>query len=294
VASTAANKLRTDDDRLWLPAFELGVKTAAGTEVKPDRYPRRSSPGPGWVIIKDFSTYRKTLLNDILIRTADPFIMNSKGYIFCVGGIMAPGVDLDKQLRGLVVSRGTVRLRKGLESSLVLATGDVIVEEMNYSTIISDGDVRLIASVQSLIIARGKVVVEGHSEQNTIFAGGTVTLKKPYVNSEGLRRKIDWEDHVQSGVSRPLGFITFFELSTVGVDVSVSDKAVKVVAVEMGRPFDHAGVWVGDVISEVNGKKPQSAESLRRLLRDALAIGDATVKLQRGDKTVTVKVSLPE
>jgi hypothetical protein len=33
---------------------------------------------------------------------------------------------------------------------------------------------------------------------------------------------------------------------------------------------------------------------LRRLLRDALAIGDATVTLKRGDKTETVKVTLPE
>jgi S1-C subfamily serine protease len=53
-------------------------------------------------------------------------------------------------------------------------------------------------------------------------------------------------------------------------------------------------VWVGDIIAEVNGKKPEAAESLRRLLRDALAVGDATVKLNRGGKSVTVKVSLPE
>lgn len=44
----------------------------------------------------------------------------------------------------------------------------------------------------------------------------------------------------------------------------------------------------------MNGQKPDSPEALRRLLRDALAIGDATVKLQRGEKTETVKVSLPE
>ncbi len=54
------------------------------------------------------------------------------------------------------------------------------------------------------------------------------------------------------------------------------------------------GVKAGDVVTEVNGKKPDSPESLRRLLRAALAIGVATVKLQRGDKTETVKVTLPE
>jgi hypothetical protein len=294
VASTAAIKWKAQDDRLWLPAFELGVKTAAKTEAKAGVYPLRSSPGPAWVTIKDFSTYRKTLLNDILIRTADPFTIDSKGYLFCIGGIMASGVDLDKQLRGLIVSRGTVRLRKGLEGSLVLATGDAIVEGMHGSTIICDGDVQPIASVGSLIIARGNVVIEGHSQENTIIAGGTVTLKKPHRDSDQLRRKVDREDHVQSGVLRPLGFITFFELSTVGVEVKVEDKAVQVTAVAEGKPFADAGVRVGDIITDVNAKKPDSAESLRRLLRDALAIGDATVKLNRGGKTMTVKVSLPE
>ena len=51
---------------------------------------------------------------------------------------------------------------------------------------------------------------------------------------------------------------------------------------------------VGDVVAAVNGTKPDSAESLRRLLRDALALGDATVTLKRGDTTETVKVSLPD
>jgi hypothetical protein len=35
-------------------------------------------------------------------------------------------------------------------------------------------------------------------------------------------------------------------------------------------------------------------DALRCLLRDALVICDATVKLKRGDKNETVKVSLPE
>jgi S1-C subfamily serine protease len=76
--------------------------------------------------------------------------------------------------------------------------------------------------------------------------------------------------------------------------VGAVDKAVQVAAIEKGKPFDHAGVWVGDIVAEVNGKKPDSAESLRRLLRDALAIGDATVKLQRRGNTKTVKISLPD
>ena len=45
---------------------------------------------------------------------------------------------------------------------------------------------------------------------------------------------------------------------------------------------------------DVGGKKPTDAESLRRLLRDALALGDAAVKLKRDTDTHSVKVALPE
>src|SRR5262249_35184595 len=110
------------------------------------------------------------------------------------------------------------------------------------------------------------------------------------------RRKYKWVERVevQEKVPRPLGYVTFFELSTVGVEVKEADGVVKVTAVEEGKPFAKARVKAGDVITAVNGKKPESAESLRRLLRDALAVGDATVTLRRGDKTETVTVALPE
>ena len=42
---------------------------------------------------------------------------------------------------------------------------------------------------------------------------------------------------------------------------------------------------VGDIITELNGKKLDSAESLQRLLRDAA---------RRSDKTETINISLPE
>ena len=48
------------------------------------------------------------------------------------------------------------------------------------------------------------------------------------------------------------------------------------------------------VVESVNGATPESAESLRRLLRDALAVGDATVKVKRGETVHTLRVVLPE
>ena len=155
--------------------------------------------------------------------------------------------------------------------------------------IVCDGDVTLTEGhiTDPLIVARGNITAQS-AVTTVLMAGGKVTLGKPRerwlkVGATSSRRS-----------SRIRSAITFFELSTVGVEAKVIDKAVQVTAVTDGKPFAKAGVKVGDIILEVNGKKPDSPESLRRLLRDALAIGDATVKLQRGDKTETVKVSLPE
>ena len=55
-----------------------------------------------------------------------------------------------------------------------------------------------------------------------------------------------------------------------------------------------AGIRVKDAITAVNGRKPKSPESLRELLRDAQAIGDATITLKRGGATETVKIALPD
>ena len=85
---------------------------------------------------------------------------------------MAAGVDMRKSCRGLIISRGPVRGPGELENSLVIATGDVDIAGMGKSAIICDGDVHLSGIECCLIIARGNVVVDGHSLQNTIIAGG--------------------------------------------------------------------------------------------------------------------------
>jgi S1-C subfamily serine protease len=115
-----------------------------------------------------------------------------------------------------------------------------------------------------------------------------VGAKRLLVELEAARVEIKEKE------SNPLNFITFFELRRVGLEVKAADGAVRVSAVAAGKACEKAGVKAGDTILEVNGKKPADAEALRRLLRDALAVGDAAVKLQRGNDTLTVKLALPE
>jgi hypothetical protein len=290
VAATVASKLKTEDDRLWLPAFDLGVATAAKAELKGGYLPQG---GPAWV--KHFPTYRTNILNNTMIRTDGVFSRRKRDYFIFYGAVLAAGVDEPQSVKGLIVSRGTVRVGKSLDNSLVLATGEVIVgESMHGSAVICDGNLRVKGMEGCFVIARGDVIVDGWGLGNTVIAGGTAAFKKPVPLPNQQTIPKDRENRILEKVNTPLGFITFFELATVGVEVKVAEKGVQVAAIEMGKPFADAGGRVGDTITEVNGMKPDSAESLRRLLRDALAIGDATVKLNRDGKVETVKVSLAE
>jgi membrane-associated protease RseP (regulator of RpoE activity) len=162
-----------------------------------------------------------------------------------------------------------------MQSVVLVCDGDVSVAEQHIG--------------QSVVVARGNITAPWGADNIVLMAGGKVTYEnKGKVGEDGKSYQVIVEDKPNT-----LG-ITFFELSTVGVEVKVADSTLRVSAVAEGKPFAKAGIRAGDTITEVNGKKPDSAESLRRLLRDALALGDVTVTLRRGEKTETVKVSLPE
>jgi hypothetical protein len=312
VASTAALKLKPEDERLWAPAAKLGAKAVALAGMKDDRKPR----GPA--AARDFPTYRAKL-NPGFVRTRDVYTRpkaDAKGNRVSVypTAIQAAGVRGEHMLVGLVVSRGPVAAKGSVNESLVLATGDVDAEGgIVNSVVICDGDVRTPLATTSLIIARGEIEVKGRVSASTLIAGRTATvgelpaeqqrpipladpndpdavanMKRRLVNLEMVRVEVKEKE------PNPFGFITFFELHRVGLEVKAADGAVTVAKVAAGKPSDKAGFEVGDVVLDVNGKKPADAESLRRLLRDALAVGDAAVKLKRGDKTESVKLSLPE
>ena len=165
-----------------------------------------------------------------------------------------------------------------------------IWERSDSSVIVCDGDVHVARRdiSQSLVIARGNISVQGGVSCSVLVAGGKVTIGNPF-KLEPERFNVVAEREVKA-----LGFVTFFELSTVGIEVKVVDKTVTVGTLAAGKPCAQAKLKVGDTLLTVNSKKFESAESLRRALRDALAVGDATVTFRRGDKTETATVVLPD
>ncbi|MCI0705316.1 MAG: PDZ domain-containing protein [Planctomycetia bacterium] len=248
-------------------------------------------------VFGDFPAYRRGS-NPRLIRTdgvhvREPFDATGEPLRVVPEVIQAAGVACPRGITGVIVSRGDVSAKTGIGMSLILANGNVTTgNDISSSIVICDGDVLVPGNVlTSLIIARGNIKIGGCGTQNTLLAGGSITIAKP---PPFVPVPKSTENIVKENEPNALGFITFFELSRIGLEVKAADDAVKVAAIADGKPAEKAGVKVGDTILEVNGKKPLDAESLRRLLRDALAVADATVKLKRGDKTEMVKVALPE
>jgi len=296
VASTAATDYKANDLRLWVPAYELGVRVVEKAEMTGDRKPQG---GATW--FKDFSTYCSAYPSLRFTRSTTTFDGPAHGAGGNQNAIQSAGVTTPDTLYALVVSRGSV-VAASFSASLILANGDLRSRyDISNSVVICDGDVRLKGDVQkSLVVARGNITVGGTASASTLVAGGTVTIATPpeparRVANPLLQRELDsYKVVVEEKVAKPLGYITFFELSAVGVEVAEAGGAVRVTKVAGDRPFAAAGARAGDVVAAVSGKKPDGAESLRRLLRDSLALGNATVTLKRGEATVTVTVALPD
>jgi hypothetical protein len=287
VAATAVWDLKPDDPRLWQPAMSLGhVLLPKGKMTGP----RTPSGCPTTLArldaLKRVCNLSFTRQNEVYEYRSQP---NDR--VPCYqGGVQSAGVTAEGLWYGVVVSRGDVHVKSGIKASVVFVNGNVTADSMSGSVVVCDGDVEVGPLTVTLVIARGNITVRRGALGSTLVAGGKITVH----NQELRNLDVGQFNILEEKMANPLSFITFFELSTVGLEVKAADKAVQVSAVAAGKPCDKAGLRAGDTILEVSGKKPTDAESLRRLLRDALAIGDATVKLRRGDKTETAKVVLPE
>jgi len=314
VAAVPALKMKADDLRQWEPAVDFGrklIERAGMTKyTKPQNTPSSSKDFAGFLARTGDLDFKRTA--ETYFRP-DPEALIPPRASLCEA-IQAPGVIDPEGSMGicncLILSRDSVR-SNSIQHSVVFVNGDVTAKNVMLSNVIvCDGDVTVIKEFidQSVIVARGNITAkEGHSNI-VLMAGGKITVenKDDLIKSMNAKPKpgggIDDAEaaeramnlyHIAEDKPNTLG-VVFFELSTVGVEVKVADEAVRVGAVAKSKPGEKAGLKVGDVILDVNGRKPDSAESLRRLLRDGLAVGDALVTVRRGDKTETVKIALPE
>jgi hypothetical protein len=289
VAASVAWDLKPDDDRLWQPAWAFGRRLIEKAELKAARKPHGNP-----CLLPDLATHWK--LHKPRFTRVDEFYtcpdpqQETPPRLLRNVSIHAAGVQSPKGIYGIVVSRGSVETGTAIQTSVILANGDVTAVTGMYSVVIvCDGDVTVTDDHigPAVVVARGNITARRGAATSVLVAGGKVTLGEKRFNKEHLFNVI------KEDTAGALG-ITFFELSTVGLEVKIAGGAVTVAKVAAGGAGEKAGLKAGDVILDVGGKKPADVETLRRLLRDALAIGDASMKLKRGDGTETVKIALQE
>ncbi|HKB42022.1 MAG TPA: PDZ domain-containing protein, partial [Gemmataceae bacterium] len=93
----------------------------------------------------------------------------------------------------------------------------------------------------------------------------------------------------------PLGFVRFFDPSSVGINVEKTDSGVKVKDAPKEKPFGAAGLLSGDFIVALDGKEPKDPETFRRLLRPrAVNNEEMLFCIRRGNETLEIKVRVPE
>jgi hypothetical protein len=289
VAATAAWKLKADDLHMWEPAVDLGRDLIKRAELRADDKPLRTPSS-----YKDFATF--------VDRNKLGFKRMSETYFrpdpdkaippipFYREAIQAPGVvDPTGIAYCLILSQGDVQGGLGISASVVFANGDVTVQNLLQDVVIvCDGDVTVAGRLicQAVIVARGNISAPS-AAACVLVAGGKVAVE----NKKAIKDRNP--NCILENQSKMLG-LTFFELAQVGLKVKAADKTVTVDAITARSGAEKAGLKAGDVVVEAHGKKPTDAESLRRLLRDALAVGDATVKVQRGNESLLLKLVLPD
>ena len=287
VANSSVWELPASEERLWLPTFELGKRVAEQGKL---RWPLEHKGG------SDFTTFLAGY-DPTLMKTETPFReppavgKNKLGACRRIA-IVSPEVTTTRTISdSLVISRGLVQ-SKGVGWSVIFANGDVLCDDdLTNAVVISGGDIRLKRlNKDSVLIARGNITAPV-ALGCTLLAGGTIT----FTEKKWTPQDPNLQNIVKEGESKPLGFITFFELSQIGLEATDKDKAVRVAKFTDASPLRKAGVAVGDVVMKVNGTPVATAEELRRALRDATATkGEATLNVGRDGKATDIRVPLPD
>jgi hypothetical protein len=169
-----------------------------------------------------------------------------------------------------------------MSQSVLFSNGSVQLGRVSDSLVVCDGDCTVGIVSNSLIIARGTVCCRSEIVNSRIITCGDA----PEVIPEHLSNSkvVGKEPH-------PLGFVKFFEPTSVGIRVASADGGARVKEVAKGQRFAAAGLRTDDLVTAVNGTAVTDAETFRRLLRAGLAGEDEMVlKVSRADKFLEVRV----
>jgi hypothetical protein len=178
-----------------------------------------------------------------------------------------------------------------LQRCVVFANGDIKVGDKDWpgvidgSLLVCDGDVAASVVSDSILLAAGSVSIGGGARNSAIVSGGTVRVD---VEFPGARAK---NSLIQEHQRDPLHCVHFFDPAKAGIEVKACRNGLRVVGIAAALAFGRAGVRQGDEVMAVDGRKVDSAEAFRRVLRRRM--GDSNpvlLDLRREDKPLRIEV----
>jgi hypothetical protein len=180
--------------------------------------------------------------------------------------------------RSVILCRGGFQ-NGDLYSSHLFANGDIKVKDRGGGGYIAN----------SMIFCDGDVVA-GRIVQSVIIATGSVKADSPPLKC-----------FIIENARNPLPYLKLFSPSQAGIEVCPAKGGVRVEKVDGDKPFAMAGLRNGDLLLSMRESKDgpatdiTSCDSFRRQIRRLFVQnGEATFRIQRGDKTLEVVVPLSQ
>lgn len=194
----------------------------------------------------------------------------------------------------VIVASDSVEIPRGHTHCILLTNGDITTGQLSYAIVICGGAIRAPEGSGafrldgSLAVARRWEPNDRWNDfQNSVLLCAETYKRPPKTCNFAVEKSI-----IEDG--KPFDFIRSFDPTEVGVRVKATDLQVVVDRVAQAKPFAQAGLKAGDIVIEIDGKKVDTPERFRALVRQGVVREKASVKYQRDGRTVVVNVALPE
>jgi hypothetical protein len=192
---------------------------------------QQTAPRAYWIRTKDLKLLGGSLGESMAIATRKVIMTESRHASWGASFVYAGEAEVISRAFGaILVCDGDVKLGPGLlQDCIVLIRGDLRVTGFNTGP------------DNSHVVTRGRIV----------FENDCMALRSGIIEHE----------------RKPLGYLSFFEVSDLGLHVIENGKGLRVNNVDKETPFARAGLRWADGILAVDGTPVQNYEEFRRLIR---------------------------
>ena len=188
--------------------------------------------------------------------------------------------SLNSTTNSIIICNGTIKNMNYTKGCLIYCNG--VIESMNYT----EGNA---------VFVRGELRRLNFTKNNVLEAKtlgpGNVSEGNTYLNRKEIARA-GRGDRFTPAEPSPLALFSFFDPARLGATFTMVDGDARAERIAEGKPFARAGLKQGDLVLAVNRQKFLTEADFVRLLRRRVVASQALLKVQRGDRVLTLDAAL--